>query len=134
MIVLDTHVLLWMDRDDAALGPTSRALIERAWRAGDEIAVSAVSFWEYAMLAQRERVVLPRPVETWRADILGEGVVEISLDGRIALLATTLDGLPRDPAGRLIAASALHRGAMLMTADEKLLEWRSGLARQDGRQ
>ena len=44
MIVLDTHSLLWMDRNDIALGPQSRVLIEQAWRT-DAVAVSAISFW-----------------------------------------------------------------------------------------
>ena len=44
VIVLDTHALLWMDRDDPALGAASRRLIEEAWRAG-QVAVSTISFW-----------------------------------------------------------------------------------------
>ena len=40
MIVLDTHVLIWMDADDSALGPQARACIEQAWRAGEVAAVS----------------------------------------------------------------------------------------------
>ena len=43
MIVLDTHVLIWMDADDAALGPQARACIEQAWRAG-EVAVGIDEF------------------------------------------------------------------------------------------
>ena len=58
MIVLDTHVLIWMDADDAALGPQARARIEQAWRAG-EVAVSAISFWECAMLVEKGRIALP---------------------------------------------------------------------------
>lgn len=44
VIVLDTHTLLWMDRDDPALGPVARGLIEEVWHAG-QVAVSAISFW-----------------------------------------------------------------------------------------
>ena len=73
MIVLDTHALLWMDRNDASLGNLSRRRIEDAWR-NDTVAVSAISFWEVAMLAQRGRIVLPAPVEAWRADLLQAGV------------------------------------------------------------
>jgi len=52
MIVLDTHTLLWMDRDDPALGLAARKIIKEAWRKG-ETTVSAISFWEAAMLAGR---------------------------------------------------------------------------------
>ena len=80
MIFLDTHALLWMDRNDASLGAQSRRLIEDAWRT-DTVAVSAISFWEAAMLAQRGRIVLPVAVETWRADLLHAGIREIPIDG-----------------------------------------------------
>ena len=132
MIVLDTHVLIWMDADDAALGPQARARIEQAWRAG-EVAVSAISFWECAMLVEKGRIALPLAVESWRAGLLSAGLVEIPLDGRIALAAAGLADLHRDPADRFIAASAGARNATLVTADEKLLAWNAGLPRLDAR-
>lgn len=132
MIVLDTHALLWMDGNDASLGVQARRQIEDAWRM-DGVAVSAISFWEVAMLAQRGRVVLPVAVEIWRADLLQAGVQEISIDGRIALLATSLQNLHRDPADRFIVATAIHHRASLVTADSKILEWEAELARQDAR-
>ena len=132
MIVLDTHALIWMDADDAALGPQARARIEQAWRAG-EVAVSAISFWECAMLVEKGRIVLPLAVESWRAGLLSAGLVEIPLDGRIALAAAGLADLHRDPADRFIAASAGARNATLVTADEKLLAWNSPLPRLDAR-
>lgn len=132
MIILDTHALLWMDRNDASLGSQSRRLIEDAWRK-DTVAVSAISFWEAAMLAQRGRIVLPVAVETWRADLLQAGIHEISINGRIALLATSFHDLHRDPADRFIAATAMHHGAILITADSKILGWQAGLSSQDAR-
>jgi hypothetical protein len=54
VIVLDTHALVWMDRNDSMLGPQTRALIENTWRS-DVVAVSAISFWETFMLADRGR-------------------------------------------------------------------------------
>jgi PIN domain nuclease of toxin-antitoxin system len=132
MIVLDTHVLLWMDRDDPALGKETRALITKAWRTA-EVSVSAISFWESAMLSQRERIRLPCTASMWRADLLESGLTELPLDGRIAVLACELENLHRDPADRFIAASALHHSATLITADEKLLAWQHSLARIDAR-
>lgn len=132
MIVLDTHALLWMDRNDASLGSQSRRLIEDAWRT-DTVAVSAISFWEVAMLAQRGRIVLPVTVETWRADLLQAGVREISINGRIAVLSTSFHDLHRDPADRFIVATAMQHGALLVTADSKILGWQAGLTRQDAK-
>ena len=132
MIVLDTHALLWMDRNDPSLGKQSRSLIVAAWRTS-AVAVSAISFWEAAMLAQRGRISLPVTVETWRTDLLQAGVQEIPLNGRIALMATSFQELHRDPADRFIVATAMSHGALLVTADSKILEWNAELPRQDAR-
>ncbi len=131
-MILDTHTLLWMDRDDPVLGAQARRQIEIAWRAG-AVAVSAISFWEVAMLAERGRVVLPVPVDRWRADWLQAGLVEIPLDGRIALLSCQLENFHRDPADRFIVATAIDRKAPIMTADQKILDWQGTLERLDAR-
>lgn len=132
MIVLDTHALLWMDADDPALGPQARARIAQAWRHA-RVAVSAISFWECALLVQRGRISLPVAVDVWRAELIAAGLAEIPLDGRIGLLAAGFDGLHRDPADRFIAATAMVRGATLLTADERLLAWTADLPRLDAR-
>ena len=128
--MLDTHALLWMDRNDPMLGPQARGLIENTWRS-DVVAVSAISFWETALLADRGRIVLPLPAEAWRVDLLQAGLREIALDGRLALLAARLDGLHRDPADRFIVATAYQLGAKLVTADTQILGWGGDLPRQD---
>lgn len=132
MIVLDTHALIWMDADDAVLGPQARSSIAQHWHAG-QVGVSAISFWESAMLVQKGRITLPVSVEAWRADLLAAGLVEIPLDGRVSVLAAGFADLHRDPADRFIAATAMVRGALLLTADEKLLAWSSTLQRLDAR-
>lgn len=132
MIVLDTHTLLWMDRNDPALGPVARRLIEDAWRVG-QVAVSAISFWETAMLAQRGRIVLPMSATEWRSELLQAGIREMPLDGRLGILATQLKNMPRDPADRFIVATSLQHHATLITADESVLAWESELPRQNAR-
>lgn len=132
MIVLDTHSLLWMDRDDRALGAGSRELLLGAWRTGS-IAASAISLWECAMLAQRSRIELPCSIDAWRTDLIEAGLIELPIDGRLAIVAASLEGFHRDPADRFIVATALLRDATLVTADQKILEWTSKLKRQDAR-
>lgn len=127
-MILDTHVLLWMDRNDPALGQEARQAIEAAWRAG-QAAVSAISFWEAALLAERGRIVLPMPAMLWREDWIRAGLLEIPVDGRIALLATQFENLHRDPADRFIMATAIHRNATLVTADSLLLDWPGTVSR-----
>ena len=130
MILLDTHVLLWLDIDDPTLGMSSRRLISQAWNAG-EVAISAMSFWECAMLHARGRITLPKSPLAWRGDLLSAGLVELPVDGQISILATELEPLHKDPADRLIAASAITHGATLITADERLLKWKHAVKRQN---
>ncbi len=122
MILLDTHVLLWLDRDDTSLGAQARATIAEAWQAG-RVAVSAISFWEAALLDQRGRIALGRSASQWRSDWLEAGLQELSLDGATALLGASLNDFHADPADRFITATALRHRACLITADRLILAW-----------
>lgn len=130
MIVLDTHALAWVTTDDQRLGRKARTLIARDWADG-KVAVPAIVFWEIGMLQLRRRLRLPSALRDWRQSLLDAGVIELPLDGSIALRALELSGLPDDPADRFIVATALVHGAALVTADEKILSWRHGLERHD---
>lgn len=132
MILLDTHALLWLDTADGNLGRKTRALIERNW-AKDQVAVSAISFWEAGLLAERGRFRAALPIPDWRKRWLEAGLVEFPLDGGVLVRALDLSGLPEDPADRFISATALAREATLVTADEKILAWRHALPRHDAR-
>jgi PIN domain nuclease of toxin-antitoxin system len=132
MILLDTHVLLWVDSDGRKLGRQSRSLIDRAWKSNG-LAVSALSFWEAAVLCAKRRIRLPMPITDWRRKLLAAGLIEWPLDGEIALRANDLTTLPTDPVDRFIVATALCRNLDLMTADEPLLDWRHALQRHDAR-
>ena len=130
MILLDTHALAWSMFEDRKLGRKSRTLIDRFWPSGN-VAVSAVTFWELGLLEARGRVTLPAALGAWREDIINAGLVELPLTGTIAVRTLELDGLPNDPADRFIVATALVHGAALLTADERLLNWRHSLERHD---
>ncbi len=132
MILLDTHVLVWADTDDRKLGRKTRALIERNWNVG-QVAVSAIVFWESALLQVRRRLSLPCEVGEWRPHLLSSGLIELPVDGGIALRAVDLVGISDDPADRFIAATAITHEAALVTADEALLSWKHALKRHDAR-
>ena len=125
-MILDTHTLIWVDRSDPNLGTTTLNLVENTWRNG-MVAVSAISFWEVAMLVDRKRIVLPVPVNQWRMDWLQSGLVEIPIDGKIALISCQLEYFHKDPADRFIVSTAMTQKVPLLTADQKILEWEGDL-------
>lgn len=130
--MLDTHVLLWADADDRRLGRRARALIDQSWARG-RIAVPTIAFWEVGLLQARRRVELPGSLREWRDTVLAAGALELPLDGAVAVRALELAGLHEDPADRFIVATALAHGAALMTANERLLDWRHAMERHDAR-
>lgn len=132
MIVLDTHVLLWMVGNHPEIGPRARRSIEQDWALG-EVGVSAISFWEVTLLSARGRVELPSPVAAWRRSLLEAGLIEWPVDGDVALAATELVDFHRDPADRFIVATAATQRATLVTADAAILEWPSRLSRLNAR-
>ena len=132
MILLDTHVMLWLRLGDARLGTGARSEIDRAWQA-NEVCISAVSFWEIALLKERRRISFPGNVGLWRREQLEQGVIEIPMDGGIGIRAATLPDFRADPADRLIVATALE-GHRLVTADRRILDWPGQLSRLDASQ
>ena len=131
MILLDTHALVWLRLESDELGPKSRQLIDQYWQMG-QVSVSAISFWEIAMLAERGRLKLALDIATWHEEALEQGLNEIPVNGRTGIRAGGLDGLPGDPADRIIVATALG-GYRLITADRKMLEWEGPLNRLDAK-
>jgi PIN domain nuclease of toxin-antitoxin system len=128
MILLDTNALIWMDSDSPSLGARSRALIDAAL-ADNELAVSAISFWECALLLSRKRISLSKSYRRWRGDLLTGGLREIPVDGEIAGIAVGLVDLHKDPADRFIVATAINQRARLLTGDSQLLKWKGSLLR-----
>ena len=132
MIILDTHALLWLRTGASRLGTGARRRIDDAL--GDrELAVSAMTFWEVAMLRSKNRLDFPEDVGLWRREMLGQGLVEIPVDGEIGIRANALPGFHADPVDRIIVATALQ-GHTLVTGDRTILEWSGNLNRLDARE
>ena len=130
MILLDTHVMLWRAMDDRRLGRRAARRIDAALRSGS-LCVSAFSFWEVALLVGAGRVRMRATVDEFRAASLGAGIVEVAVDGKIAIASTQLAAMHADPADRIIVATALDRHATLVTADAKILAMSAGPAYLD---
>lgn len=132
MILLDTHVLVWVAEGLPRIGRRALRIVEQS-SYGDALGVAAVSFWELSMLAEKGRVATAMSPRVLRHSMLARGIREVPLDGAIGIVAGELGGLRGDPADRMIVATALALDATLMTADESLLDWSGALRMVDAR-
>ena len=131
-VLLDTNALIWAMDGDQRLGLASRDMADQALR-DNLLFVSAISFWEVVLLTRRGRLTLAYSSGEWRRIALGLGIVEIPLTGEIGTLAAELEGIPGDPADRIITATALLRGQTLLTSDLRILDWQGLVARHNAR-
>jgi len=124
VIVLDTHTLVWWVTGDATLSKKAMKAIERE-QAGGAIIVSAISAWEIAMLVAHGRLVLAMDVSSWLATVAEiEGVRFLPVDVEIAAKSVELPGeFHKDPADRMIVATARKLAVPLVTKDDKILNY-----------
>lgn len=124
MIVLDTHTLLWWVNGDALLSKKARTAIERE-RGNGDIVVSSISAWEISLLVKRERLSFSMDVESWLATVSDiEALRFVPVDTEIALKAVELPGeFHKDPADRMIVATARTLAAPLITKDQKIRDY-----------
>jgi PIN domain nuclease of toxin-antitoxin system len=130
VIVLDTHAALWFTTDGANLGDVSRALLDEAL-AEERLSISAISFWEIALLIARGRLRTSETADQIRVAMIEAGITELALTGDICILAVGLPDLHADPADRFITATAIAHDATLVTVDRALLQWAHPVRRQD---
>lgn len=130
--VLDTHTLVGLVEGESRLGRKSRELAQAALQS-DVLAVSAICFWEIAMLVKSGRLGLAMPTSEWHRGSLNLGILEAPVTGQIGILAEESAGLPGDSADRIITATAIVLNATLLTADQRILNWPVNLTRFDAR-
>lgn len=117
--MLDTHAWIWWASDPAKLSKRARTVIEEA----PGRFVSAISAWEIAMLVVANRLRLDDTTAGWVRRCEGAGLVEIvPIDAGIAVRAAELQeaGFHRDPADRVIYATARQLDLRLVTKDDRI--------------
>jgi PIN domain nuclease of toxin-antitoxin system len=86
--------------------------------AADQLAVSAISCWEVAWLVKKGRLGLAMPLDQWITLALADsGVACLPVDGETALLSAHLPEHHRDPADRMIIATAIRQHCLLASLD-----------------
>jgi PIN domain nuclease of toxin-antitoxin system len=122
VILLDTHVLVWMVSDSGQLSRDAARELRKAERSG-ELAIASITLWELALLFQRGRLRTSGSIESSIRLILEKSRVQvIEITAEIAALTTTFpESYPKDPGDRLIGATARALGLTLITQDERIL-------------
>ncbi len=115
MILLDTHIWInWIVTGNSRLSP---AIIEAMQRANN-LVVSAISCFEVSLLVKRKKLELPLPVDEWLIEALEKsGVAALPVTCAIADRAVSLSDVHRDPADRIIIATALIHNIKLASKD-----------------
>jgi PIN domain nuclease of toxin-antitoxin system len=123
-LLLDTHAAVWIT-EGLPLATTASEAIDVAHRAGRTIFISPISAWEIGLLVARNRIGLSARPERWFQKVLAIPGVELAeLSPDILIASSFLPGEPpRDPADRIIAATARDLGAILITRDRLLLKY-----------
>ena len=123
MILLDTHALVFLAlRPERLSRPATRA-IAKAERQ-DGVAISSISLWEVAQLVDRGRIAVPGSVEGLLRDLcLRPGLTVLDINADIAALTRLFPAtFPKDPADRIIGATARVHDLSLVTKDEHMRE------------
>lgn len=124
MIVLDTNALLWWINDFGKLSGKARKIIEEEEKK-KAIYVSSVSILEIYFLLKKGRLKLDTLPDNWLDQVESLSCLHfVPIDNRIATVSVNLpDFIHKDPADRIIIATALNLGAKLVTSDKKILEY-----------
>jgi len=120
VILVDTHVVVWLASDGNRLSKNARAAIDDARKNGEGLAISDITLWELATLAGKDRIRLEISLESFLGEVEARFVV-LPISSRACVRARTLPAAyPKDPADRIIAATALVKGLPLLTADREI--------------
>ncbi|MEP6799421.1 MAG: type II toxin-antitoxin system VapC family toxin [Lapillicoccus sp.] len=115
MLLLDTHVLLWLLTDDRRLGTRGRSLVSGS----GTTYVSAASLWEIAIKADLGKIEAPDDLPSL---IVAAGLTWLPVSPQHAWRSRSIAGLPhRDPFDRVLISQAVCESLIFLTADRALL-------------
>ena len=125
MILVDTHIVLWLAFDQAQLSKNAKAAIDKARQDGDGLAISDITLLELATLASKRRIRLQISLESFLGEVEARFSV-LPISGRACVRGLGLPAsYPNDPADRIIGGTALVEGLPLVTADRAIRQARA---------
>jgi PIN domain nuclease of toxin-antitoxin system len=120
VILVDTHVVVWLALDQDQLSKKARAAIDDARQNGDGLAISDLTLLELASLWSKGRISLDISLESFLREVEARFII-LPISGRACVRALGLPATyPKDPADRIIGATALVEGLSLLTADRAI--------------
>lgn len=122
MILLDTHVVIWLASGEMRLSAKAQAAIDEARRNQEALSISDFTMFELAMMFRKKRVGLHISLESFLFEVEQRFVIlPITRDVCVQTLAFPRK-YPRDPADLIIGATAVVNGLTLVTADQAIRE------------
>jgi PIN domain nuclease of toxin-antitoxin system len=120
VILLDTHVVVWLALDIARISRKAKIEIARVRDTGEGLGVSDISLLEIATLERKRRIALNVTLETFLWEVEQRFTI-LPITGPVCVRTLSLpSNYPDDPADRVIGATALVEGIHLVTADEEI--------------
>ena len=121
MILLDTHVIIWLASDPEELSAPAQKLIQRH---GSTLHVSVVSAWEIALLEKRGKLKLPMKAEDYVERVIDfHNLIELPLARKIVHRAVQLPDIHNDPFDRILVAECLERNFTMISRDTILPQY-----------
>lgn len=120
MILLDTHLVVWLAFDSSRLSRPARRAIDKAREKEDGLGISDITLLELATLASKGRIRLEVSLESFLREVEARFVI-LPINALICVTAFQLPAAyPKDPADRIIGATAIVKGLPLVTADRAI--------------
>jgi len=120
LILVDTHIVLWLALEPQRISKRAQAVIDEARRNGAGLTISAMTLVEISTLFGKRRFHLAVSLESF-LDELERRFVVLPINARTCARMLSLPAnYPKDPADRVIGATALVEGMGLVTADREI--------------
>ncbi len=123
-VLLDTYIWIQLQTGSPKLSKAALNVIDIA-TSSRSVYVSLISVWEIAMLTAKRRLQFDRPVRRWVEEALDKpGLQLLPFTTEMAIEAALLpEPMHKDPADRIVVASARVERLTLITSDKPMLSF-----------